>query len=415
MSVDLRTRVDGPPAPFDAAAFFGDELPGLLERHHNDIGPGLSLLDPRPLVIELPDGSWSLRAAGAAVAVARGEAAADATTRRARVRLTPEQLADLVRDQISFMGLFSSGRLDQPEGRLGDLLDWWLVLRAALDGRPIHTPGAVTFEDRNGRPLDLHRSFTLADDPAEMRWFLEQAGFLHVVGVFSEEEMAAVSADMDRAAPSFRPDDGRSWWATTASGERRVVRMQGFDNLSPTTADLVEDQRFLALGELPGDGHVFGQRRADNRIEALFKPIGVIEGISDVPWHKDCSLGRHSYECCSLTVGISVTGADERSGQLRVLAGSHRALVWPAFVREGNDLPEIDLPTRTGDVTVHLSCTLHMAQPPVERERRVLYTGFSLPVPEEAKAAAAAERARLREVREAAPVSVSQTPGHTGG
>ena len=37
----------------------------------------------------------------------------------------------------------------------------------------------------------------------------------------------------------------------------------------------------------------------NNRIEALVKPIGVVEGISDVPWHKDCSLGRHCYECCS--------------------------------------------------------------------------------------------------------------------
>src|SRR5262249_27432516 len=83
--------------------------------------------------------------------------------------------------------------------------------------------------------------------------------------------------------------------------------------------------------------------------------------------HKDCSLGRHSYECCSLTVGISVTGADEVSGQLRVRAGSHRALMWSALDQPGCDLPVVDLPTRTGDVTVHLSCTLHMAQPPVER------------------------------------------------
>jgi hypothetical protein len=51
-----------------------------------------------------------------------------------------------------------------------------------------------------------------------------------------------------------------------------------------------------------------------------------------------------------------------------------------------------------------------MAQPPVDRERRVMYTGFSLPV--EDRAAAGAARARLREVREAAPVTVSQRPGH---
>jgi ectoine hydroxylase-related dioxygenase (phytanoyl-CoA dioxygenase family) len=141
-------------------------------------------------------------------------------------------------------------------------------------------------------------------------------------------------------------------------------------------------------------------------VEALFKPIGVIGGISDVPWHKDCSLGRHSYECCSLTVGVSVTGADAESGQLRVVAGSHRATVWPAFVRNGTGLPEIDLPTRTGDVTVHLSCTSHMAQPPVTNERRVLYTGFSLP-PADPDAARSA-RERLRRDREAAPVTVSQ-------
>ena len=150
-----------------------------------------------------------------------------------------------------------------------------------------------------------------------------------------------------------------------------------------------------------------------NALEALVKPIGVVEGISDVPWHKDCSLGRHSYECCSLTVGISVTGADETSGQLRVVAGSHRALVWPAFLRRDNPLPVVDLPTGTGDVTVHLSCTLHMAQPPVERERRVMYTGFRLP-PLRPDAAAEARR-RLRDVRETAATTVSQPPSTVRG
>ena len=50
------------------------------------------------------------------------------------------------------------------------------------------------------------------------------------------------------------------------------------------------------------------------------------------------------------------------SGQLRVVAGSHRAPIQPAFVRRRLDLPQIDLPARTGDVTVHLSCTLHMSR-----------------------------------------------------
>ena len=71
----------------------------------------------------------------------------------------------------------------------------------------------------------------------------------------------------------------------------------------------------------------------------------------------------------------------------------------------------VDLPTRTGDVTVHLSCTLHMAQPPVERERRVMDRGFSLPLLD--PKAAAEGRARLRAVRQAAPVTVSQPLGYS--
>src|SRR4029450_3907727 len=120
---------------------------------------------------------------------------------------------------------------------------------------------------------------------------------------------------------------------------------------------------------------------------------------------KDCGIGRHSYECCGLTVGISVTGADAVSGQLHALAGSPRALVWSGVMQPDLDLPDVPLPTRTGDVTLHLSCTMHMAQAPVERERRVMYSGFSLP-PREGRSAEAmaAARARLGAVRESAPL-----------
>ena len=69
-----------------------------------------------------------------------------------------------------------------------------------------------------------------------MERFLGQAGFLHVAGVFTEDEMAAVSADMDRAAPTYAPGDGRSWWARTDDGVDRLVRMQGFDAMSDTAA-----------------------------------------------------------------------------------------------------------------------------------------------------------------------------------
>ncbi len=307
------------------------------------------------------------------------------------------------------MGWYSNGTLHLDDYRLDDVVDWWVLLRGALDGRAPHVPGDVELVDGGGAPLDLGRSFTLDDPLEEMRHFLEQAGFLHIAGVFTDDEMATVSGDMDMAAPGYSQGDGRSWWAQTRDGADRLVRMQGFDLVSSVTAELMADGRLQRIGAITGDGHTLVGVGTDNRIEALFKPLGVVRGLSDLPWHKDCAQGRHSYSCCSLTVGISVTGADATSGQLRVVAGSHRALMWPAFLRDGGDLPEVDLPTRTGDVTVHLSCTLHMAQEPTVRERRVMYTTFVLPpLADSDPAAKAAAAERLRAIREASPTTVSQ-------
>ena len=405
-SVDFRTRGAGDVRPVDAAAFFDADLPALIAERGDLAGPGARELDPRPMAVETAAGTWTLALAGGHVAVTRG-----AEGSVAHVRLDDDGLHDLVNDLRTPMGFFTGGDLDMASGRLEDFLDWWVVLRSLLDARPAHVAGAVTFADRDGRPLDLHRSFGLDDDPEDVSHFLAEAGFVHLRGVFGEDEMAAVSADMDAAAPGYADGDGRSWWATTQDGGRRLVRMQHFHTVSPATAALVADDRLQGVARYTADGHRWGKPGGnDNRIEALVKPIGVVQGISDVPWHKDCSLGSHSYRCCSLTVGISVTGADAGSGQLRVVAGSHRALVWPAFVRRGLDLPQLDLPTATGDVTVHLSCTLHMSQPPEVRERRVMYTDFSLPTDEGGRSP---NEAVLRRIREGAPTTVSQVPATT--
>jgi hypothetical protein len=89
-----------------------------------------------------------------------------------------------------------------------------------------------------------------------MRAFLEEAGFLAVRGVFTPDEMQRISDDMDRAAPTHTPGDGRSWWATLADGSERVVRMQHFDEHSETANAILADDRFAALGAIPGSGTI---------------------------------------------------------------------------------------------------------------------------------------------------------------
>lgn len=394
--IDQRTRFDDDVQPVDAVGFLDVELPARLVEAAGLLHAADDL-DLKPLVVRVDDDAWRLEREEGRVRVTRCAAGGDRT---AELSLDAETFSELVVDRITPIALLTSGTLDLRGCGIGRLLDWWLVLRSVMDGRPVHTPGAAT------APEGLDRSFTLDDDPDEMLGFLASAGFLHLRGVFGEDEMAAVSADMDAAAPSYAPGDRNSWWATVADGSERLVRMQRFDARSPAAAALLADDRLARIGAMPGCGHV-PRWAGQNAIEALFKPIGVTRGISDVPWHKDCSLGRHSYECCSLTVGISVTGAGSGTGQLRVVAGSHRALVWPSLLDPSDlGLPVVDLPTSTGDVTVHLSCTLHMAEPPTLAERRVLYTGFVLPArdPE----AAAAARRRITRARERAPLTTSQ-------
>jgi hypothetical protein len=404
VSLDFRTRSDDDIAAVDTREFFDEQLPALAATNSRFAVAGAAELGVESLTVETPVGTWTLAVDADRVTVTSGAGGA------AHVRLSEADVADVVNDLKTPMTFLTAGSLTMARGDLGDFLDWWVVLRSLIDARPAHTTGAIVFTDRDGGPLDLHRAFTPADDDADIAHFLSQAGFLHLRGWFDPDVMHEISADMDAAFSTFQRDDGKSWWAKTADGRDRCVRMQYFDTHSTATVALLASDRFQRIGGFTDDDYV--SRTSGNRCEALVKPIGVVEGISDVPWHKDCSLGLHSYRCCGLTVGISVTGADARSGQLRVVAGSHRALVQPAFVRSQSDLPIIDLPTQTGDVTVHCSCTLHMSQPPVERERRVMYTGFGFREQSAPSAARKSASGDIDRVREAAYRTVSQAPGH---
>src|ERR1044072_7143522 len=127
--------------------------------------------------------------------------------------------------------------------------------------------------------------------------------------------MQAVSEEMDAAMPDHAPGDNRWWGATTQDGAERLVRMQYFHTASPTTRAVLADDRLLRLTGVTADGP-----RRDNAGGASNR---------------------------------AGAGADAESGVLRVVAGSHRALIQPAFGPRDLDLPQVDLPTRTGDVPIH--------------------------------------------------------------
>jgi hypothetical protein len=370
-TIDRRTRFAGAVEIMDAAHLFAD-LGERLADNGRLAARGVKLLDLPPLTFEV-DGTAAHLAVDDGKLTLRDGRADEGPV----IALDNTACSELFQDLVSTFGLVMPGRAQVLRPRGDQFVAWEPVLRAALDGRAVYEPGSIEFRDRDGDVLDLRRSFRVDDAREDVGHFLAEAGYLHLEGVFTEVEMAAVSAELDAAMAAATQDDGGSWWARTEDGWY-PSRLLGFNLKSPTLQDLLESDRFARIGQLTDDAMVQRSPREGDSAEGLLKKVGVLEGISDVSWHKDCSLGGHSRGCCGLTVGISITGAQRRNGELGVVAGSSRANVQPIDVRPDLDLPRIPLPTNTGDVTVHCSCTLHMSRPPIDLERRVCYTGFGL-------------------------------------
>jgi hypothetical protein len=378
MSIDCRTRRYRDRALLDRDAIFEGLIPEALSHHAELAARGLRYKALPALALSVGDRSITLREQGGALRIVDG-AASDAAT----ASLSPDALSDLVQDWATTMGLAMNSRVKMTQGGFEDWIGWEPVFRALFDGRPVHEAGAIQVTDQDGGALDLSRSFDLDDDREEISHFLHQAGFLHLRGIFTEDEMSEVSADLDAALARARPDDGASWWAGDSNGVQQAVRVLFFQEQSAALADLLSDNRLSWLSTVTGEDLSGGAKGAGwLGAEGLIKPLDIKTGLSDLPWHKDCGQGQHSYYCNGLSIGISVTGADANSGALGVVPGSHRANVQTAGKDDSLDLPAIKLVTRTGDLTVHCSDTLHRAYPPTERPRKVVYTGFRQPLME---------------------------------
>ncbi len=404
-SIDRRTRDDADTVEVDPSTFFADWWPELLDRNGEQAAEGLARLGTRPLALDVAGDVRSLLLDDGRLTVVDGKAD-DAVI----VDLTPELFSSFAQQQQSLCTFFIGGLLRTGARFYDDLIAWDSVWLCLLEGWPV-VGDDTEFVDRDGAPLDLGRAFTPDDDPDEVNHFLREAGFLHLRGWLDPTDMDTVAADVERALPTYSPGDGNSWWATTADGTERCVRLQRFQDHSATTLGILTSDRWDQLRRtLQGDDTLVSRPMDTNVIEALVKPLAITKGISDVPWHRDCNLGRHAHGCCSTTIGISVTDGGEGRGQLRVVPGSHRLLMPSSLA--GTDaawLPARPLPTRKGDLTVHLSCTLHEAQPPTVDERIVMYTGFGLKG-RDGTATRGADGSDLERIRENAQYTTSQAP-----
>jgi len=410
-SIDVRTRRQGAD-PVEPAGFWEGAWATALEKRGEPAALDAEILGLEPVTIRTDGQHRTLRVRDGRVEAAPGP------PEELLVQLDLAAFNDLIQERKSAFGLAIAGRVTGDDRSVHMFCAWDPVLRSVLDARSLYRPGDVTLKALDGGRLDLDRAFELDEPGRGAAHFLAEAGFLLLKDVFTEDEMAAIDADLATAVESARPDDGVSWWATTKQGAAYPCRILDFVTKSESLRRLLDSLTFLSIGQLLDDGHgpgdPFGEHFSEVTAEGLVKRVDSVDGLVCLPWHKDCERGGHALYCSGLTIGICLTPVDEAHGGLDVIAGSHRALIDRSQFDAGLDLPTVPLRANRGDVTVHSSCTVHRSTHPLRSERRVVYTGFALPTrpgdrgPSVDRSVLARERSELSARPPTMPLSTSE-------
>ncbi len=361
----------------DFDRFHLEDLPGRLRER----AAIFSVTDAevlRPLGLQLSDGrAYTYVPEGATFSVQPG--IDDAQT---VVEVALEAWPAFAWELKTCFALFYADQLTVRKGSFGQMARWEPSLRVAFSGQALFDldqPSAIV--DEAGCEVDLTKSFTLKDPAAEIRIFLEQAGFVHLREVLDVGEIEALRSDVNDAIRSARPDDRKSWW-TTVGGREVCNRVNYLNERSARIAALGADPRFLDIAALGGTELRDARDRLDGN-SVVIKVPGSEGGLADLPWHRDCGMGGHPVKCPMLNVGIQLDPATESSGQLQMIPGSHRGTSRLPNAREAQNHRVVAITTQPGDITVHYGHTLHAAPPPNNRRaagRRALYLSFVPPL-----------------------------------
>jgi ectoine hydroxylase-related dioxygenase (phytanoyl-CoA dioxygenase family) len=311
------------------------------------------------LAFRLPGGEayTYLPVAGGVEVVAGDERA------RTVIEISRELWQDVVHELETAPGLLYAGKVKCLRGNAMRFVRWEPALRAMFHGRPIFDPTRTDLRDLDGRPLDPEQTFTLDSPDAPMAHFLRTAGFLLVKGVFDADEVAGLRAAADRARALARPGDRKSWWGRNRSGESVLCRVTHAARI-PELRRLPDDPRLARLGALSRGGLVSRANGAEDGVTLLIKNPDMVEGLSDIPWHRDCGMGGHASMCPVLIASIFLQPSRPETGELVVLPGSHEASYGFADPRDPAAPRGVSLAADPGDVSLHYGDVMHAAPPP---------------------------------------------------
>ena len=363
--------------PLDFDAFHRSELPRRLADGRGSMA-AKSVRRLGSLAFRRSEGgaySYVPRASG--MDIVPGDEAADTV-----LELSHDAWQGIVHELEAAAGLLYGGRARCMRGDAMRWLSWEPALRALYNGRPVFDRD-VRLEDRRGEPLDPEQTFTLEDDREAMAHFLRTAGYLFVRNAFSADEVARFLGEAEELRGEATKGDKLSWWGRDARGEEvlcRVTRAAA----KPALRTLPGDPRLRALKDLadePLEHRVRGG--ADEGVTAIYKNPDMTEGLSDLPWHRDCGMGGHAVMCPALIASVFLTPSNPDTGDLRVLPGSWQATCAPIDASHPSAPAGSCFDARPGDVSLHYGDTMHAAPAPARSDldtyRISAVTGYARP------------------------------------
>lgn len=356
--------------------FHQHELPRRLAAGHAALAAP-AVARRQSLAFQLPAGdAYTYIPIPDGVAIAPGAAEADTV-----IELDLESWEGLVHDYESAPGLLYGRRVRCGRGDAMDFVAWEPALRAMYTGRPVFDPYHVRLVDEDDRPLDPERAFTLEDDRDELARFLRAAGYLLVRGVFASDEVAAFLEEAHELRAEAVKGDKLSWWAKNAAGEEVLCRVTRAAD-KPRLATLKGEPRIGLLAEL-ADVPLVPRDGEGNGVTVIYKNPDITEGLSDLPWHRDCGMGGHSLMCPVMIASVFLTPSSPDSGDLRFLPGSWRGTCGFMDPVRGNAPRGAGFEAEPGDVCIHYGDVMHAAAPPRGRGlgsyRISATTGFARP------------------------------------
>jgi len=313
------------------------------------------------LGLRTPAGVYTYVPNRGTVEIIQGEDRADTV-----IDLDLESFVGLASDLDTAPGLFYGGQAVASAGKPGRFIRWEPGLRALYHGRPIFDPDTADLRAYDGTALDPTLRFPfdeLDDRRVEARHFMDEAGYLVVSQVFAAEESAMFLDEVRVLEARAVPGDGQSWWGRNDSGQEILTRVLNAGDRVPLRA-LHSDPRVLGIVSVVPGTLTSRESEGKDAVTVLWKRAEMVEGLSDLPWHRDCGMGGHALNCPTAIMTVCLTDGSAEAGELRVLPGSHRCS-FPFLDGRDAGAPEgVHVDVTAGDVSLHYSDLGHVSLPP---------------------------------------------------